>query len=217
MGGGHIWRDLLGHADRRPVVQQVRDRGIAGIARVREARAQRIAVQRQQLEPGFGVHEPRQPAQPGELRERRPGHGRRGDRGPPPRELLDESFQVVAVAAGEEHAAVAVPVPGEQPVDIGLVADLEGLDRASPHPGQQRPRLGGRDRGPSTGQVHAHDHPRPERLGQRVGGPHPAVVQAVGDPTGRDLPADQSLQFFAALEVGQALVHAHQRLNAVDV
>ena len=77
--------------------------------------------------------------------------------------------------------AVAVLVPAEHRIQVGLVADLERVDVLAPDPGHERPALGGGDRGPAGGEVDAEDQLRAQVGRQRLGRAQPAGRDRVVD------------------------------------
>ena len=106
-------------------------------------------------------------------------------------ELLGVGAEVVAVSAGPVDVAAAVLVPGEHRVEVGLVADLEGVDVPAPDPLHEGPALGGGDRRAPGGEVDAEDQLGVQIGGERLGRAQPALGQRIVDAALGDLAADR--------------------------
>ncbi len=141
-----------------------------------------------ELEPGLGGDEMLQPSHPGRTGRGRTGQRHVRQRPAPLGELLGVGGEAVAPPPGAVGVPAAVGVPGEDAVEVRLVADLQGVDVPATDAGEKRPPLGGGDAGPAGGQVDPQDQPGVEVGGQGLRGAQPALGDGVVDAARRDHP-----------------------------
>src|SRR5689334_8154627 len=87
--------------------------------------------------------------------------------------------------------APPVPVPRKDAVQVGLIADLEGVDEPPPDSGEQSATLSGGEGSPPGSQVDTEDQPGPGGAGHRLCGAHPPGSERVIEAGRRDHPPER--------------------------
>ena len=135
-----------------------------------------------QAHAGLGGQERAELRQPGHRAAAGPGETDVGQLRGEAREVAGEGGGVVGTRAARHLLAAGRPVPAEAPVELGLVAQLQGVHRAAPDAVDHLSGLGGGDRAVVSLEVDAEDEPAADRRGQRVGDVHPVRRQGEAHP-----------------------------------